>query len=207
MLSRSCLLVVVPALFALGCGGKPKVEPAATPEEALQQLQAAENAGDIEAFTAILPQSQRDGTRRFFDAVLALEKGAKAYEQAVKARFGDEAITLPAPLDVRALLTDPASSYEILDKKITADGRVELKVKKTFTSDRKRHATKTEVNTLTAVEEEDGWKIEMGHPQGRATEDFERQAKAYEDVAARVKAGEFQNGHEALSALVKAWHP
>jgi hypothetical protein len=109
--------------------------------------------------------------------------------------------------DVKAVFTDPASSYEIVGKKTRADGRVELKVKKTYTSDRKTHATKTENNTLTAVQEEDGWKIEMGHPQERATEDFERQAKAYEDMAARVKAGEFQNGHEALSALVKAWRP
>jgi hypothetical protein len=207
MVSKACLLVAVPAVFVLGCGGKPKVEPAATPEEALQQLQAAENSGDLEAFTAVLPESQRDATRRFFDAVLAVEKAAKAYDQAIKARFGDDANPLPFPLDVKAVFTDPASSYEVVGKKTRADGRVELKVKKTYTSDRKTHATKTENNTLTAVQEEDGWKIERGHPQARATEDFERQAKAYEDVAARVKAGEFQNGHEALSALVKAWRP
>jgi hypothetical protein len=36
---------------------------------------------------------------------------------------------------------------------------------------------------------------------------FERAPRVLDQCAARIKAGEFQNGHEALSALVKAWRP
>jgi hypothetical protein len=206
-LSNACTLVLVPAVFVLGCGGKPKVEPAATPEEALQQLQAAENSGDLEGYTAVLPESQRDASRRFFESALAVEQGAKAFDEALKARFGDEVNVLPFAIDVKAVLTDLGAKYEIVGKKTRPDGRVELKVKRTQTINPKTHATRTENDTLTAVQEEDGWKIEMPLPRESVAEDFERQARAYDDVAARVKAGEFQNGHEALSALVKAWRP
>jgi hypothetical protein len=205
IVSVACTFVVVPAVFVLGCGGKPKVEPAATPEEAVQQLQSAENNGDLEAYTAVLPQAQRDASRRFFEAALAMEKGAKVYVEAVKARFGDEAKLLPFPMDVKAVLTDPAAKYEVIGKTTKADGREELKVKHTRTVNPKTHATKTDQDTLTAVQEEDGWKIERHIPP--VAEDFERQAKAFEEVATRVRAGEFQDQHEALSALVKAWQP
>jgi hypothetical protein len=199
--------MAVPAVFVLGCGGEPKVEPSGTPQEALQRLQAAVNAGDSEAYTAVLPQSQREACRKFIEAALHVEKGAKAFEDALTARFGAEGKPVPFAVDMKALFTDPGAKYEVVGKKTRADGRVELKVKKTRTINLKTHATKTEEDTFTAVQEEDGWKIETDLPRESAAEDFERQAKAYEDVATRVKAGEFQNGHEALSALVKAWHP
>src|SRR5438046_603656 len=64
-----------------------KPKPAASPEEALQRLEAAIRQGDYDAYLAVLPKPNREHLQKTNAAIRANEEAVNALNDEVEARF------------------------------------------------------------------------------------------------------------------------
>lgn len=187
-----------------------KPQPARTPEEAIQQLESAMQKGDSDALFSTMSRRDLEYCRKLTAAIQASEKATDALNDALESVFGKEA-RLPEveKLDFKKTMRpDKAAKLIILDKTAKADGSIEFNVRGTWTVDFKNGSTTTSEKKFTLVKEDGAWKTDgdsIGMPQGgnAALEFFNRSTRAYEQVAADLKAGKVKRG-EVSKALQKA---
>ena len=204
------LVFVTAVVLHFGCSRKsPSVtlpKPAASPAEAVGLLESACRMGNYDQYLAILAKPNRDELARLKAVIQASEEAGEAFQSALDARFGKDRNSFSPPkTDFRSQIHQPQARIEIIAVTAKGDDKADVKVRYSGISGANQPSGGPEA-TLTAVKEEDGWKIStgpvrLGEP---AYALFENDTKRYKQLTAEVKAGKFSSRREAYKAYSEA---
>lgn len=173
--------------------------PAGTPEQLVQQMNAAAKAGDANGFLSYLTTDARKAVQDSVASQASLRVAQESFQKALDDRFGKGAPILTAPpMDLKTAISG-ISSFELLDKKPGPAGTVDLRVRTYLKTPQGK--TVVREDTFAAGLENGSWKLDLNPGQSL---DAKAELAAVNRTAAALGNGEFRDRNSALSGLSQA---
>ncbi len=191
-------LLVLPLLL-LGCSA-PVVKHGmvATPEQAVRILEDAERAGDWEASLSLMTAADRKVAQKLKSAIEASEQADDELNALVLARFGRR--LSPELPKVNFHEARPALRREVVRSNPRSDTEVELTVRCAPDAD-----TPPKEIKVTAVKEDNGWRLHFPSESEGGPEWFEARAREKRELTEAVKSGKLKSLEDVRWAFVGKW--
>jgi len=173
--------------------------PAQTPEQLIQQMDAAAKEGDANGFVSYLTTDAQKTVQESVASQASLRAAQESFQAALDERFGKGApIVTSPPMDLKTAISR-ISSFELLDKKPGPAGTVYLRVQTSLKTPQGK--TVVREDAFVAGREGGSWKLDLNPGPSL---DAKAEVAAVNRTTAALRNGEFTDRSAALLGLGQA---